>query len=132
MDFSHGIPDGWNEKSMVNQEHGNGFNFLNDKFMAEIKFDDLLKTGAHFGHVTARWNPYYEPFVLMVRNGVHIINLEETIKTSIMRFNFCKIRFGIRVKFYLWVLKNRPRISFKRKQIDVACSMLWNAGWEVH
>jgi small subunit ribosomal protein S2 len=48
--------------------------------MAEIKFDDLLKTGAHFGHVTSRWNPYFEPFVLMVRNGVHIINLEETIK----------------------------------------------------
>jgi small subunit ribosomal protein S2 len=48
--------------------------------MAEIKFDDLLRTGAHFGHVTSRWNPYYEPFVLMVRNGVHIINLEETVK----------------------------------------------------
>ena len=65
---------------MVNQEHGNDFNFPNDKFMAEIKFDDLLKTGAHFGHVTSRWNPYFEPYVLMVRNGVHIINLEETIK----------------------------------------------------
>ena len=48
--------------------------------MTEIKFDDLLRTGAHFGHVTSKWNPYYEPFVLMVRNGVHIINLEETIK----------------------------------------------------
>ena len=65
---------------MVNQEHGNDFNFPNDKIMAEIKFDDLLRTGAHFGHVTSRWNPYYEPFVLMVRNGVHIINLEETVK----------------------------------------------------
>ena len=65
---------------MVNQEHGNDFNFPNDKFMAEIKFDDLLRTGAHFGHVTSRWNPYFEPFVLMVRNGVHIINLEETVK----------------------------------------------------
>ena len=65
---------------MVNQEHGNDFNFPNDKFMAEIKFDDLLRTGAHFGHVTSRWNPYYEPFILMVRNGVHIINLEETVK----------------------------------------------------
>jgi small subunit ribosomal protein S2 len=48
--------------------------------MAEIKFDDLLRTGAHFGHVTSRWNPYYEPYVLMVRNGVHIINLDETIR----------------------------------------------------
>ena len=48
--------------------------------MTELKFDDLLKTGAHFGHVTSKWNPYYEPYVLMVKNGVHIINLEETIR----------------------------------------------------
>ena len=48
--------------------------------MSVIKFDDLLKTGAHFGHVTSKWNPHYEPYVLMVKNGVHIINLEETIK----------------------------------------------------
>ena len=47
--------------------------------MSNVKFDDLLKTGAHFGHVTSRWNPFYEPYVLMVKNGVHIINLEETI-----------------------------------------------------
>ena len=38
-----------------------------------------LSTGAHFGHVTRKWHPAYEPFILMERNGVHIINLEETL-----------------------------------------------------
>ena len=47
--------------------------------MALIKFEDLLDTGAHFGHVTRKWHPNYKPYVLTEKNGVHIINLEETI-----------------------------------------------------
>jgi len=47
--------------------------------MALIKFEDLLETGAHFGHVTRKWHPNYKPYILMEKNGVHIINLEETI-----------------------------------------------------
>ena len=47
--------------------------------MALIKFEDLLDTGAHFGHVTRKWHPNYKPYILMEKNGVHIINLEETI-----------------------------------------------------
>ena len=47
--------------------------------MALIKFEDLLDTGAHFGHVTRKWHPNYKPYVLTEKNGVHIINLERTI-----------------------------------------------------
>jgi small subunit ribosomal protein S2 len=46
-----------------------------------IKFEDLLDTGAHFGHVTRKWHPNYKPYILMEKNGVHIINLEETISS---------------------------------------------------
>jgi len=49
--------------------------------MSFIKFEDLLDTGAHFGHVTRKWHPNYKPYVLMEKNGVHIINLEETISS---------------------------------------------------
>ncbi|MBE76991.1 MAG: 30S ribosomal protein S2 [Candidatus Marinimicrobia bacterium] len=49
--------------------------------MAIIKFEDLLDTGAHFGHVTRKWHPNYKPYILMEKNGVHIINLEETISS---------------------------------------------------
>ena len=49
--------------------------------MALIKFEDLLETGAHFGHVTRKWHPNYKPDVLTEKNGVHIINLEETISS---------------------------------------------------
>ncbi|NOZ04210.1 MAG: 30S ribosomal protein S2 [FCB group bacterium] len=46
----------------------------------QINFQDLLSTGAHFGHVTRKWHPSYKPFILMEKNGIHIINLEETIQ----------------------------------------------------
>ena len=45
----------------------------------EVTFDNLLSTGAHFGHLTRRWHPNYSPYILMERNGIHIINLEETL-----------------------------------------------------
>ena len=48
--------------------------------MAEIKFEDLLGSGAHFGHVTRKWNPNFSPFIISEKNGVHIIDLESTIK----------------------------------------------------
>ena len=48
--------------------------------MAEIKFEDLLGSGAHFGHVTRKWNPNFNPYIVSEKNGVHIIDLESTIK----------------------------------------------------
>ena len=56
--------------------------------MSHIKFEDLLDTGAHFGHVTRKWHPNFKPFILMEKNGVHIINLEETISSFNIAVNF--------------------------------------------
>ena len=58
--------------------------------MALIKFEDLLDTGAHFGHVTRKWHPNYKPFVLMEKNGIHIINLDETISSFEKATEFIK------------------------------------------
>lgn len=40
--------------------------------------EDLLKSGAHFGHLTRRWNPKMKEFIFMQRNGIHIIDLKKT------------------------------------------------------
>ncbi|MTI86562.1 MAG: 30S ribosomal protein S2 [Balneolaceae bacterium] len=42
--------------------------------------EDLLKSGAHFGHLTRRWNPKMKDFIFMQRNGIHIIDLKKTRK----------------------------------------------------
>ncbi|NBB83645.1 MAG: 30S ribosomal protein S2 [Alphaproteobacteria bacterium] len=39
----------------------------------------LLEAGVHFGHHTRRWNPKMEPYIFGVRNGVHILDLEQTV-----------------------------------------------------
>lgn len=58
--------------------------------MAEVKFEDLLGTGAHFGHVTRKWNPSFKPYILLEKNGIHIINLESTIVAITKASNFVK------------------------------------------
>jgi small subunit ribosomal protein S2 len=45
----------------------------------DFSMRQLLEVGVHFGHHTRRWNPKMAPFIFGVRNGVHIINLEETV-----------------------------------------------------
>jgi small subunit ribosomal protein S2 len=39
----------------------------------------LLETGVHFGHRTRRWNPKMRPYIFTERNGIHIIDLQQTI-----------------------------------------------------
>jgi small subunit ribosomal protein S2 len=41
--------------------------------------DQLLETGAHFGHLKRKWNPAMAPYIFMERNGIHIIDLYKTI-----------------------------------------------------
>ncbi len=43
-----------------------------------ISLEDLLASGAHFGHLTRRWNPKMKPYIFMERNGIHIIDLKKT------------------------------------------------------
>ena len=40
--------------------------------------EELLKAGAHFGHLTSRWNPRMEEYIFMERNNIHIIDLMQT------------------------------------------------------
>ena len=41
---------------------------------------DMLEAGVHFGHQTRFWNPKMKPYIYGPRNGVHIINLEATVR----------------------------------------------------
>ena len=38
----------------------------------------LLEAGVHFGHSTRRWNPKMGPYIFGVRNGIHIIDLQQS------------------------------------------------------
>ncbi|HJW84743.1 MAG TPA: 30S ribosomal protein S2 [Anaerolineae bacterium] len=55
--------------------------------MAVISMKALLETGVHFGHRTRRWNPKMKPFIFTERNGIHIIDLQQTIHSLDNAFN---------------------------------------------
>ena len=46
--------------------------------MTPIAVKDLLEAGVHFGHQTRRWNPKMRRFIFGERNGIHIIDLQQT------------------------------------------------------
>jgi small subunit ribosomal protein S2 len=49
--------------------------------MAKVSMKKLLESGVHFGHRTHRWNPYMKPYIFTERNGIHIIDLQQTVKS---------------------------------------------------
>jgi small subunit ribosomal protein S2 len=48
--------------------------------MATELLKELVEAGVHFGHQSRKWHPKMKPFILGTKNGIHLINLEETAK----------------------------------------------------
>ncbi len=46
--------------------------------MPRVSIEELLRSGAHFGHLTSRWNPKMSSYIFMQRNGIHILDLKQT------------------------------------------------------
>ncbi len=47
--------------------------------MSELKFEELLEAGCHFGHLKRKWNPKMAPYIFKEHNGIHVIDLQKTI-----------------------------------------------------
>ena len=47
--------------------------------MSRVSFDQLIEAGAHFGHLTRKWNAAMAPYIFMERNDIHIIDLHKTV-----------------------------------------------------
>lgn len=48
--------------------------------MEQVTIENLISAGAHFGHLTSKWNPKMKKYVYMEKNGIHVIDLELTLK----------------------------------------------------
>jgi small subunit ribosomal protein S2 len=53
-----------------------------------VSIKALLEAGAHFGHPTNRWNPKMRPYIFIARNGIHIIDLQKTIRGLTEAYRF--------------------------------------------
>ena len=64
---------------MLLEIHGRRGGETEEFIMAVITMKQLLETGVHFGHQTRRWNPKMKKYIYGERNGIHIVNLEQTV-----------------------------------------------------
>jgi len=66
-----------------------------------VSMQQLIEAGAHFGHQTHRWNPRMKPYIFGARNGVHIIDLSQTVPLFARALDFIQdtVRSGGRVLF---------------------------------
>ncbi len=91
--------------------------------MAKVKFEDLLVTGAHYGHVTRKWHPSFKPFILMEKNGVHIINLEETLRFLDKALDYIETKTKNNAEF-LFVGTKKQAKDIVQQEAD-RCSMFY-------
>ncbi|RIV84663.1 30S ribosomal protein S2 [Aurantiacibacter zhengii] len=66
-----------------------------------VTMQELIEAGAHFGHQTHRWNPRMKPYIFGSRNGVHIIDLSQTVPLMARALDFVSstVRAGGKVLF---------------------------------
>jgi len=60
------------------------------KTMAVITMKQLLEVGAHFGHQAKRWNPKMKPYIFTERNGIHILDLHQTLSATEKAYEFVR------------------------------------------
>lgn len=58
--------------------------------MAVVSMRQMLEAGVHFGHQTRRWNPKMKQFIFGERNGIHIINLDQTLERVETAYGFVR------------------------------------------
>ncbi|MDQ6992095.1 MAG: 30S ribosomal protein S2 [Mariprofundus sp.] len=56
--------------------------------MSQFTMKQLLEAGVHFGHQTRRWNPKMAPYIFGKRNGIHIIDLQKTLRMANEAYTF--------------------------------------------
>lgn len=58
--------------------------------MSVVSMKQLLESGVHFGHQTRRWNPKMKPYIFTERNGIYIVDLQQTVKLIDVAYNFVR------------------------------------------
>ncbi len=97
--------------------------------MAVISMKQLLEAGVHFGHQTRKWNPKMKKYIYGERNGIHIINLEQTvdlIENNAYKFVVESVKAGKSVLF----VGTKKQAQEAVKQEAERCGMYYiNSRW---
>ena len=69
---------------------GGGKNHRRITKMSVVTMKELLEAGVHFGHQVKRWNPKMKRYIFGERNGIHIVDLQKTLKGAVDAYNFVR------------------------------------------
>ena len=82
--------------------------------MAVISMKALLESGVHFGHRTNKWDPRTKPYIFTERNGIHIIDLQQTVKLLNHALTWSAILSRPVERLCLWAPNVRRRIRLRK------------------
>ncbi len=94
----------------------------------EATVEELLKAGAHFGHLTSRWHPRMEKYIFMDRNNIHIIDLMQT-QVLLDRAAGAARRFAERGKEILFVGTKKQAQAIVRRHAEASEQPFMVARW---
>ena len=89
--------------------------------MGDITLQELLEAGVHFGHQTKRWNPKMKPYLFAEKNGIHIIDLEQTL--SLLNASRDAIRDVAGAGKSVLFVGTKPQAKHAMKEEADRCSM---------
>src|SRR3954469_15502012 len=88
---------------------------------ARTSFNELLESGAHFGHLKSKWNPAMAPYIYAEKNGIHIIDLNKTVAKIDEAANALKqiARSGRKVLFVATKKQAKDIVADKVKAVNM-------------
>ena len=97
--------------------------------MASISMKLLLEAGVHFGHQTNKWNPKMKPYIFGARNGIYIIDLQQTVGMFQTAYQFVVDTVAAGGEILFVGTKKQSQESSARSPRDAACPTSISAGW---
>lgn len=92
-----------------------------ENVMIDVTLKEMLEAGVHFGHQTKRWNPKMKRFIYGERNGIYILDLQQTVRRFRVAREFAKALSVTGAASYSLERNARHNRSFSRKPSDVEC-----------
>ncbi len=97
--------------------------------MAVISMKQLLEAGVHFGHQTRRWNPKMAKYIFTERNGIHVIDLQQTVKLADQAYEFIRDAATNDAVILFVGTKNKPLKLLKTKLSALVNTSSTTVGW---
>src|SRR3989304_4464248 len=69
-------------------QHPDGWVHFRRRALTPVSVGELLDAGMHYGHHVSSWNPKMKPYIFVLRNLIHIINLRETLRGVVTAMRF--------------------------------------------